>query len=126
MRPSTVSKGVMVRLDIAPLSVNKAWKGRRFKTNAYKTYEKEVSVLLKPMVIPDGNLRLDITFGFSNKRSDIDNPCKLFIDILQKKYGFNDSRIYLLAVNKIIVAKGKEYIDFSISECEFGIYLGIA
>lgn len=37
------------------------------------------------------------------------------LDILQKRYGFNDSRIYLLTVNKKIVPKGQENITFEIN-----------
>ena len=107
---------MIVKLDIKPLSVNKAWRGRRFKTDAYKAYETEMMLLL-PMVaiIPDGRLKLEIEFGFSSKSNDIDNPCKLFIDCLQKKYGFNDKMIYELHVKKTIVKKGKEFIKYNIS-----------
>jgi len=106
-----------MRVDIKPLSVNEAWKGRRFKTDAYKKYEKDVLKQLKPMNIPDGELEIVIQVGFSNKGSDIDNIAKPFIDILQKKYGFNDSRAYALVLLKRIVPKGQEYISFSIFEC---------
>ena len=46
--------------------------------------------------------------------SDVDNGAKPFIDILQKKYGFNDNQIYELHLYKEIVDKGNEFIDFSI------------
>lgn len=67
---------------------------------------------------PDGPLYLKIVFGFSNKASDIDNPVKPFIDILQKKYKFNDKRIYCLQVDKKDVKKGEEYIYFRIEGLE--------
>jgi len=107
-----------MRLDIKPLSVNKVWRGRRFKTDDYKRYEADVSKLLVGMKIPEGALRINLDFGFSNTQSDIDNPAKPFIDILQKKYIFNDSRIYLLHIKKTIVKKGREYIDFEIKGLE--------
>ena len=59
-----------------------------------------------------------LIFGFSSKAGDIDNPIKLFLDILQKKYGFNDKNIYELQVEKRDVKKGKEFIQFKISEYE--------
>ena len=104
----------MIRIDIKPLSVNEAWQGKRFKTNKYKDYEKLLLLKLKPLTIPDGDLEVRYTFGFSNRSSDIDNPIKAFQDILQKKYGFNDSKIYRLVVNKVIVPKGEEFIEFEI------------
>lgn len=103
-------------LKIKPLSVNDAWQGRRFKTNAYKNYEKAVLLMLPKMEVPDGDLKIELTFGFSNKASDIDNPVKCFVDCLQKKYGFNDSRVYEMNLKKCKVKKGYEFIDFEISQ----------
>lgn len=105
-----------MRVDIKPLSVNAAWQGRRFKTDRYKNYTIALSSLLKPLNVPDGKLAINVTFGFSSASCDIDNGLKPFIDILQIKYGFNDSRIYRLEVNKVVVKKGKEFIDFEIWE----------
>ena len=103
-----------MRLNIKPLSVNDAWKGRRFKTDKYKKYERDVLLLLKPMIIPKGDLVLDIVWGFSSRGSDFDNPIKPFTDCLQKKYGFNDNRVVESRIKKVIVEKGKEYIIFNI------------
>jgi Holliday junction resolvase RusA-like endonuclease len=76
---------LVINLDIKPLSVNEAWQGRRYKTDKYKSYEKEVLFLLPKAkeLIPE-MIALDIHFGFKNVMSDIDNPAKLIIDILQK------------------------------------------
>ena len=104
----------MVKIDIKPLSVNQAWQGRRFKTKAYNQYIKDVLLLLPSLVVPDGNLEVEITFGLSNRAADIDNPLKCFIDCLQKKYDFDDKMIYKLVVHKDITKKGKEYINFEI------------
>lgn len=103
-----------MRINIKPLSVNQAWKGRRFKTKKYDDYIKEVLLSLGPLDIPDGELFLSVTFGLSSKLSDIDNPLKCFIDCLQKKYNFDDRRIFKLSVEKKIVNKGDEFIDFLI------------
>lgn len=106
----------MVIVDIVPMSVNKAWQGKRFKTKEYKEYEKSVLWLLPNVDIPSGDLQINLNVYFSNKNSDIDNVAKPFIDILQKKYGFNDSRVYRLVMTKYIVPKGKENIEFVIKE----------
>ena len=82
----------MIKIDIKPLSVNQAWKGRRFKTKEYKDFERSVLYMLpKKQNIPDGRLILNLKFGFSNQGSDLTNPIKLVEDILQKKYKFNDN-----------------------------------
>jgi Holliday junction resolvase RusA-like endonuclease len=105
----------MIKIDIAPLSVNKAWQGRRFKTPAYKQYEEEVLWLLPKIKMPEAPYCLHLVFSFSNKASDIDNPTKLVLDIMQKKYGFNDSSIYKLIIEKKIVKKGKECFQFNLT-----------
>tara|TARA_R110001632_G_scaffold218206_1_gene347297 strand:+ start:17 stop:346 length:330 start_codon:yes stop_codon:yes gene_type:complete len=103
-------------INIKPLSVNEAWQGRRFKTPKYNKYIKDMLLILPPLKVPADKLELEITFGLSNRAADIDNPLKCFIDCLQKKYGFDDKMIYRLIVNKDIVKRGKEYIDFNIIE----------
>ena len=109
-----------MRVNIKPLSVNEAWKGRRFKTDKYKRYQRDVMLMLRPMQIPPAPARLaiSITVGYSNAKADLDNVAKPFIDILQKKYGFNDSRIYRLTLVKEVVKKGAEFIEFDITESD--------
>lgn len=104
----------MIKIDIKPLSVNKCWQGRRYKTPDYKSYERDLMLMLPNTQIPYGKLQIEVTFGFSNKGYDIDNPLKPFLDILQKKYKFNDKDIYELLVHKEIVSKGNEFIRFTI------------
>jgi Holliday junction resolvase RusA-like endonuclease len=103
-----------MRIDIKPLSVNKVWQGRRFKTVCYKEYEEELLYRLPELEIPEGKLDITLIWGFSSKASDIDNPTKPFLDVLQKKYDFDDKRIYRLALEKEDVKKGEDFIDFSI------------
>lgn len=103
-----------MRLDIKPMSVNKAWKGRRFKTDEYKRYERDVLALLRPCKIPGGELEINLEFGFSSKLADFDNPVKLFVDCLQKKYGFNDRMIKRCVINVKHVKKGGEFIEWSL------------
>jgi Holliday junction resolvase RusA-like endonuclease len=51
-----------------------------------------------------------------SKLSDVDNPLKPFLDILQKKYKINDRDIEQLQVRKVVVKKGGEFIRFGINE----------
>lgn len=103
------------RLDIKPLSVNKAWQGKRYKTQEYKKFERDVLLMIPKtkQAIPE-MIRIEFFFGFSSPLADLDNPVKLMLDILQKKYGFNDKNVFELNVRKCIVPKGKEFIDFAI------------
>lgn len=104
------------KINIKPLSVNQAWQGRRFKTPVYKSYEKVLLMQLERGAVPKGELSVYLEWGFSNRSSDIDNPIKPFLDILQKKYKFNDSKVYRLNVRKTLVPKGADYLKFKITE----------
>lgn len=101
-------------VKVKPLSVNQVWQGKRFKTQAYKKYEKEILLNLKPIEVKSGKLSLFLRFGLSSKNADIDNPVKPFVDCLQKRYGFNDRHIYKLTVEKVDVKKGEEFIEFEL------------
>jgi Holliday junction resolvase RusA-like endonuclease len=104
------------KINVKPLSVNQAWMGRKFKTKAYISYEKECLALLpsEPVNWDKVPIELSLTVGFSNMASDVDNVVKPFVDILQKKYNFNDKYILRLIVEKKLVKKGFEYIEFYI------------
>jgi Holliday junction resolvase RusA-like endonuclease len=108
----------MIKVNIKPLSVNKVWQGKRFKTQEYKNYEKALLLTLKPMKLPEPPYKVYYEFGFSSAASDIDNPVKPFQDILSKKYGFDDKLIYEMNVKRAKVKKGSEYIKFSIEHLD--------
>jgi len=102
----------MINVKIKPLSVNECWRGQRFKTPKYKQYERDLGLLLPKLKSPKGKIQLFLEIGLSSKNADIDNPVKPFVDILQKKYGFNDKQIYGIELTKKDVKKGEEYITF--------------
>ena len=103
-----------MKIKIKPLSVNECLQGRRFKTPKYKTYERELMLKLKPLELPKPPFEVYYKFGFSSKLSDYDNPIKPMQDILQKHYNFDDRDIFKAVVEKEIVKKGEEFIEFSI------------
>jgi len=106
---------IQFKIDEKPLSVNLAWQGKRFKTPAYKNYEKAMLLMMpKAKVNTKEMLRVEFFFGFSNKASDLDNPVKLLMDIAQKKYGFNDKNVFELNIRKCLVKKGQEFIQMGI------------
>jgi len=104
----------LYNLPIKPLTVNQCYTGRRFKTDKYKAFKRDIQYLLPKIKIPEGALKLSIIWGFSNVACDADNPVKPFQDILQERYGFNDKQIYELHIKKTIVKKGQEFIKFEI------------
>lgn len=106
-----------VKINIKPLSVNRCWYGRMFKTKAYLKYQEELAYQLPRLEMPN-KIYLKLKIGFSNKLSDIDNCLKPMLDIFQFKFGFNDRDIYKLEIEKEIVKKGEEYIKFEFEKYE--------
>lgn len=86
------------------------------KTVEYRKYEKRLLELI-PAELALINKKTDIhfTFWFSSKLSDASNPLKALCDIIGKKFdNWDDRLIYHLEVDKVIVPKGKEFIEFEI------------
>lgn len=104
------------RVKIKPLSVNKAWQGRRFKTKMYRDFETLLLLHLTPFSVDYKHIELHFTFGFSTDAADLSNPVKLIEDILQKKYRFNDNKVTKIVAEKELTDKGKEFIEFEIKE----------
>jgi len=108
----------MYKINIKPLSINEAYQGRRFKNKKHRDYEEELFFLLpNELRVPKNKpLILDVVFGLSSKLADLDNFIKVFIDVMQKKYNFNDKWIYTIIANKAIIPKGQEFIHFLLME----------
>lgn len=108
----------MFQIKIKPLSVNEAYRGRRYKTPKYKAWRTAMGFMLPNIDVPKGRLSLTVEFGFSSIKSDLDNPVKALQDSLSENYGFNDKMIYELHVKKHIVAPGDDYIRFRIDSLD--------
>ncbi len=101
------------RLPIKPLSANRAFRGRRFMTDEYKKFQRDMLLLL-PNVRLESISEVHLHFGFSSKLSDLDNATKQTIDCIVKKYGIDDRYINKIVLTKEIVQKGNEFIDIQI------------
>ena len=104
------------KINIKPLSDNKIRMWLHKKTPEYRKYEKKLLELI-PDELDLKNIKTSIhfTFWFSSKLSDASNPLKALCDIIWKKFEDRDDRlIYHLEVDKVIVPKGEEFIEFEI------------
>jgi Holliday junction resolvase RusA-like endonuclease len=101
------------RIPIKPLSANRAFRGRRFMTDEYKKFQRDMLLLL-PNVRLESISEVHLHFGFSSKLSDLDNATKQTIDCIVKKYGIDDRYINKIVLTKEIVQKGNEFIDIQI------------
>lgn len=106
-------------LEVSPLSVNKAWKGRRFKTGDYLQFERDVCAVLpisdeEPM---EGELVVEYIYYIKNYgNTDTGNLEKTLTDMLVKRRYIKDDRY----IKKLIQTKEKldgeyEYVDILIS-----------
>lgn len=104
----------MPQLQLKPLTVNRAYQGRRFKTKEHQAYSFQVMSLLPKLELPNPPFHISFVFGMSSILSDVDNPIKPFMDCLQRKYGFNDNVVYKITAEKEKVKKGNEFVRFEI------------
>jgi len=101
-------------IPVKPMSINEAWKGRRFKTDKYKAYVIAVKAKLPVIKLPPTPYKVSFWFGFSTSLSDVDNPTKPTLDILCQKYNFSDRHVMELTLKKVMVKKGSEFFSFKI------------
>lgn len=94
---------IKVSVDSKPLSVNRVWQGRRFKTEEYHDYEELMLLLLPKKKKVTGPVHLSYRFFMSAfGRSDVDNLLKPLTDILVKKGYIEDDRmVYKISAEKI-------------------------
>lgn len=94
-----------VCVPLQALSVNKAWQGRKFKTNIYKSYEREAHILLPRMDMVMGMVEVTYEFGLKKSSyaiSDVGNLEKCLSDILvQKGYIEDDRKIAVIHLRKV-------------------------
>lgn len=100
---------------IEPLSVNKAYKGRKYSTKEHKAWKSAFKIKLAEADIGEfEQLYVFCEYGVNNMNADVDNPNKPVIDVLQEFYGFNDRYIVHLHNKKVVAGKGNEYVAFAI------------
>lgn len=110
------------KLKIKPLSVNKCWQGRRFKTPDYKSYETELVFLIKMRKLEKvcGFVTIDYHFYLKNfKMSDAGNFEKPLTDIIVKSGLIDDDRfIKKMTLEKFQCIGNDEYIEINIDKYE--------
>lgn len=107
----------MIHVPLKPVSTNKLYVGRRYLSAAarrFKAHCKQWLIVSKDHVKPPhGKLEIHYVFGLSTDM-DVTNCVKLFEDVVADFYGFNDARVQGCSQRKIKVAKGEEFIAFTL------------
>jgi Holliday junction resolvase RusA-like endonuclease len=94
-----------LKIPIKPLTVNKVWQGRRFKTPLYKQYEKDCAWFVKGRKIKG---EVEIHYRFYLKyyaTTDVDNLIKPIQDIIVKAGLIEDDRKIKLIIAEKFKAK---------------------
>lgn len=100
-----------------PLSVNRLWQGRRFRTKEYKKYSEDVLFLLSMYDKKHtGWVGVELEWYIKNyKMSDEANFLKAFLDLLVKSGIIEDDRFIKWHRSEKFKSK-KEFIRFRIVE----------
>ena len=104
-------------IKIKPISVNKVWQGKRFRTPEYRDWIDKALWLMKKQEKVGGRIYLKITFYIKYPlKSDLDNYLKPSIDLIVRKGWIEDDRfIFKLDTQKIEVKKEEdERIEYEI------------
>ena len=107
----------MHTLQLKPISVNEAYKGRKFKTPQHKKFKDHAKILLRSKRLPKVEKKQPffILYHFyTNMQNDLDNLIKLTQDSICEKLGTDDRYIMGMHAKKFIAKKGEEKIKFKI------------
>ena len=95
------------------------YRNKAIKQIKYLNYQNELRDEMKGVAWPFSSnpVSFEITAGFSNKSSDLDNVIKPLFDTYQGIFEeFNDNKVYYAELHKKIVHKGEEYLNVKVKE----------
>ena len=82
-----------IEIQLKPLAISKAYKGKRFKTSEYKKWQGDFAKLVGRQTPLTGQLALTVEFYIKNdKMSDIDNFFKATLDTMKEAKIIEDDR----------------------------------
>jgi len=107
---------------VKPISVNKAWYMNKKKSRDYMNFQEDMIPYLQGFSCPDRvrdnqtRLEAQLEFGYSSKRSDVDNCIKTTLDTMQSWFGFDDVIIFKVTAEKFHVKRGEDYLKIKLEE----------
>ena len=105
-----------MKIIINPISINKCFQGRRFKTPLYKAWREEFGYKIKTDLKDLEPKFVKLVFGVKNfKMADLDNMVKATLDSLTETGVIKDDRFIerLLLEKKKVEKKEDEYIEIT-------------
>jgi len=106
-------------VNISPISINKCWKGRRFKTYDYCVWREELGYIIRHQETITGWVNIDLEFHIKSfKATDTDNMVKPIMDSLVENEVITDDRfVKKLTAEKFPVdCKSKEKVIIKITK----------
>ena len=109
------------RFNIKPISANKLWYKNKQMTTDYRKFRENFYDDLPdrkrkwPFDL-EAKLHIEISVGYGDKRSDVDNCIKGTVDTLQSIFGFNDKYVQSIYVEKEIVKRSDVYLEITVIE----------
>lgn len=106
------------KLNIKPLSINKAFQGRRFKTSDANNYDKQLALLLPKEKVVGEYFRVSYNFHLINfSITDADNLVKMLQDaVVRREIIPDDRRIVEYKIKKF--PSDTDYIEVEIEAIE--------
>ena len=106
----------MIVIPIKPISTNKLFQGRRFKTKDYDAFLQAALYFAPKVPMIKGMVSLQVDFYVKNvKMSDLDNFLKGTLDLIVKAGYIEDDRfIYRIIARKFIADNENERIELKI------------
>lgn len=106
-----------IKLEVSPISVNKSWKGRKFKTDLYKSFEYDVARMLPFVNESLGKQEVFVKYVFyinNYGNADTFNMEKTLSDMLVKRGYITDDRYIRAGYVRKERTDGPEWIDITI------------
>ena len=108
----------MIEIPLKPLTTNRLWKGRRFKTAEYKQYEAAMVALLNRsgLEIPPGRVVFEVVAGVTGLY-DLDNAIKSTLDVIQLyDPHFNDRDVFKIVAEKYLTPRRDNFLALNFEE----------
>lgn len=106
-----------IKLQVNPLSVNKAWRGRHFKTPEYKSFERDVAIMLPFDTSKHSKEEIFVHYIYYIKNyslADTANMEKTLTDMLVNRGYISDDRYIRAIYQRKEKTDGPEYIEIII------------
>ena len=103
-----------ILIQLKPITVNRCWQGRRFKTKQYVKWRDDFGLLLKDKKTIEGNISVTLELYIKHdKTTDCDNTIKPILDALKENGVIKDDR-FITEIHAYKYHSEKEFIRITL------------